>query len=1116
MVEDNSISAEDLKVNKKKESKPKKARDLESSFIEHINNLNLEELKKPWMATKVFRLIDTVEELERWVEDLLNDPSRHFADITGTKLPVVAVDTETMGLDTRVVNGKTKTELAGICLSADGIEGLYIPVGHRAVVPGCHYGNVSLDQIRPILQKLFDNALLVFYNAKFDREILRLLGGFTFREYPGFEDLQVDNYLIDPKAKVDDKSSGGLQIGGLKVFTKTQLGFEQIELDELCKVKAQIWNEDLQKNTLRIVLAPFTWVPTDYALWYAASDAICTWLGWDKIHAQAQSMIAVHRVDHQLVDTLSWVERQRVLVDTKKHKEMVLFHQEKVDKLATKLSELADLGVEFNPGSNPQLREVLFKKRGFRPIEVSEKTGDPSASYAVLVELQKQHPDDEFLALLMLYREYAALHPAHLHFDPEDHTARFYFKQNVVAGGRLAAAGGEWEKDGGSELNPQAIKRVEGNWWVKGKPIELTDEDFPQFNEADLDPSCFDQDKKKAPNIKGNHIATYFGKQYCMVPKCSHHTAKSVKIDANEILNLRALFRAADGWTMFSIDYSNIEMRVAANVSKEPAFIREFMEGSGDFHSLTAKALFPEFSDPETHKARKKQLRSLAKIINFALLYGGTAYTIHENLNKEGFNVSFDEAAALVEKYWEAVPTFAAWCDTKRQTARTKLLCRTPTGRVITFGSAMKFFGIKEPLPEHKNYFFEYKRAKKEEANFLKMEMNEEAQAAGDRALALYKNKETGVKNYIEYNRFLGKAERVSINIPLQGTAGDMMRSSMNKIRLWVQSDPFLEYVFRLHMTVHDEIDFSIRNEFVPYVLPRINRIMKLRGLHRDKGWVVPIETDCEYGPSWDVQYHLTGDDAHTASGYMDIPGLESYLPAEFDPNLPTRLFSSLSSGRIEKVKEWMKTNLHNRVHSLVDKVIDERSIRIVLQLHEFWTLDEDEEGALHEPLSAFSMRTGVEQVESLIGGLESYHASIRSQDVPPIKSEPIIPVVPFVAYQNPEDERENPLAPTLEEESVFYEPPKRKDPEPVTKKETETPPPPPQQVKEEIKSVLDTKREKGLTLPQLLPLKESQLKQFVEKLGIGNNSVSFIYRGMAMTVPNVASLSVPEEYVER
>jgi len=1095
-----TLSDLELKVKKPKKAKVVKVKkDIKTIFSEHIAALTVDDLKKPWMAEKSFRLITDAKELSDWVDSILADVHRHHT-FEGRTCPAIAVDTETDGLDTRIVCGEKAITLAGVCLSADGIEGLYIPVNHE------DGNNIDSVALRAILQRLFDASHLIFYNAKFDREVLSLTLGITFKDYPNYEDLQVLAYLEDPKASVEDSGKGGLQIGGLKAFSKTRLGIEQVELGDIAKVRASVWNEELGKDTMRVVVAPFTWVPTGLALWYAAGDAITTWLGWDLVKDKARALGSIHRVDHLLIETIAWIERQRIDVDVDLLKETIEWHKGRLLQLVQELGELAgwnpeeEKGEIFNPGSPPQLRKILFGKRGMQPLALSEKTGEASTAVAVLTELKKQYPDDIFLDKLMSFREYAALHPDNLKYDPRDNSARFYFKQNVVAGGRLAAAGGDFEKDGGCGVNIQAIKKVGGNWWVKGRKLADQTGD-PKMTETyiedQLDPSCWNKDKEKAPNIINNHIGVYFGKQYCLVPSCPICEGEKTKVDANEVLNLRSLFRAKKGWTLYSIDFSNIEMRVAANISKEPLFIKEFLEGSGDFHSLTAIALFPEFTDPTVDKARKKALRSLAKIINFALLYGGTAYTIFENMIREGHEITFEGAQRLVEKYWESVPTFAAWCSTKREIARTKLLCKTPTGRVISFLSAMNQFHITIPKPEDKDNFFLYKKLNKAAENFKKANQLDDYKATKMQADALYNNKTTGVKNYTEYNRFLGKAERVSINIPLQGTAGDLMRSALNKIRIWATTTPHVEEVFKLHCTVHDEIDFSVKNEFAPYILPRLNRFMKLRKLHESKKWTVPIETDCEYGQSWDVDFHLTGDDSHKPSGWYDIEGMDTYIPGDFDPSIVDSMVNSLKNGKMEKVTKWLTDNLHIRTHGILKHIKEattevdwKRFITIMLQLDEFWKLDEDEAGVLEESIEDFMARTGAKLPEKEV--------FIPKVEVAEVKLEQEIEEA-----QEDSESGEEPSSETAydEEEDPFYEPKKVeiKVTPGVTVTVTVDPPP----VKEEPEPAY---------IPEVRPLLDTEFGDFIKALGIGKLSVQFKYKGILMKLSNIEQL--PKEYM--
>jgi DNA polymerase I-like protein with 3'-5' exonuclease and polymerase domains len=1250
---------------------------IEEALAERLKGLDIEQHKKPWMNTKTFSLVTKEEQLRDWVERTKRNRSKHktlFGE-PEISVPVIAVDTETTGLDVRIVNEQLNVDIAGICLSSDGVEGLYIPVTH----PGECIPRPILSQI---LQEIFDQSLLVFFNAKFDREILRLTMGITFKEFPWFEDVQILNYLNDPKADVGE-SRFAMSQGGLKASSKNQLGIEQIELDDFVKVRVKLTDPVTGKTSTKLHYAPFNLLPSDIAVWYAAGDAITTWLLWEKNHVQARGMALPIQIDHELVDTLSWMERQRYQVDPAKLQRTIRWHQKTLEKIRLELVALS--GIEdFNPGSTPQLAKVLFEDLGFKPYKFSEKTEKPSTDSESLEEIRKQNPGVPFLEKLFEFREYASLHPENLKYDPRDGSARIHLKQTTVAGGRLSANGGNYELDGGCGLNIQAIKAVAGNKFAKARLLledlgEIDLDALPEYEESDLDPSFFET--KEIPNpdfleplpdfsvaeieaytelmknvpktikvktlIKGvkekltkNHLITLMGFTYCAVPNCKYCKDKytvvreKAKADLNEILNIRSLFVAKPGWSFFTTDYCldpdtriltsnlewkkikdlqigeeligfdehnpgpkglgrgkgqrrkfqpstilshkrvtkdtyevkigktslvcsgdhmwlvsskpipgrgrgknkeeweseyrgwfkwvrtkdlqpgqiisklcdvwecedsreagylagiydgegcvfkagmvgfaqkpgevldsvesslnrrgfsttrygdknrgcsglwiiggrsenlrflgtirpkrllersrrvwensslhkldfsntvasvnllgdrelvsmetsthtflaegflshncNIEMRCAANISKEPKFIYEFMEGSGDFHTLTATLVFKEKFTEEKDKGKKKALRSIAKILNFALLYGGTAFTIYENLKKIDPKNNMKMAQDMVSAYWEGVPVFRSWVDNQCEIAQKDLMTSTATGRIIGFESAMKAEKIYKPKPDEESAYREYRRFQRksrdlnEFADELEAEGGEiyeikdarrKATSYQNKASELWFDKSTGVRNGVDYNKFIGKAGRLSMNIPLQGLAGDFMRMALNRIRKWIQTEK-LEGVIRVHGSVHDEVDPSVKNEFCPYILPRLSRIMKLRDLHKEYKWDVPIETDTEYGPTWDIEHHLTGDAEHKPMAWTGIPGMEEYIPMEWYDEFHNKLSAMCETedeeSRASLVK-GLRKNLHPRSHNAVDLLGSNPEearhwLIVALQLDEYWRIDEGED----------------------------------------------------------------------------------------------------------------------------------------------------------------------------
>src|SRR5208337_4520506 len=86
----------------KKAKKPKPPSDLRHMFRARLRELNIEQIKKPWMAEKAFKLLDTEEALQAWVDNLLADKSRYHT-YGKESSPALAVDTEGNGLDTRIL-----------------------------------------------------------------------------------------------------------------------------------------------------------------------------------------------------------------------------------------------------------------------------------------------------------------------------------------------------------------------------------------------------------------------------------------------------------------------------------------------------------------------------------------------------------------------------------------------------------------------------------------------------------------------------------------------------------------------------------------------------------------------------------------------------------------------------------------------------------------------------------------------------------------------------------------------------------------------------------------------------------------------------------------------------
>jgi DNA polymerase I len=116
---------------------------------------------------------------------------------------------------------------------------------------------------------------------------------------------------------------------------------------------------------------------------------------------------------------------------------------------------------------------------------------------------------------------------------------------------------------------------------------------------------------------------------------------------------LRHLFKADPGRALVECDYSNIEMRLAAEISGEPTLLRLYHEGA-DLHKVTAAKVFNVPVDEVT-----KEQRQTAKVINFGALYGGGIPYLMEAIP----SLSKDEAQTYLDAFKMGYPGLLTYWD---------------------------------------------------------------------------------------------------------------------------------------------------------------------------------------------------------------------------------------------------------------------------------------------------------------------------------------------------------------------------------------------------------------------------------------------------------------------
>ncbi|MDD6670129.1 MAG: DNA polymerase, partial [Bacteroidales bacterium] len=151
---------------------------------------------------------------------------------------------------------------------------------------------------------------------------------------------------------------------------------------------------------------------------------------------------------------------------------------------------------------------------------------------------------------------------------------------------------------------------------------------------------------------------------------------QNIPIRNEEGREIRKAFIPDDGHVFFSADYSQIELRLVANMSMDSSMVDAFLAGE-DIHRATAAKIFHERIDDVTADQRRK-----AKTANFGMIYGISAFGLSERLQ-----IPRAEAKAIIEGYFTTFPGVRKYMDDCIERTRS-------TGYVTTM------FGRRRILPD--------------------------------------------------------------------------------------------------------------------------------------------------------------------------------------------------------------------------------------------------------------------------------------------------------------------------------------------------------------------------------------------------------------------------------
>jgi DNA polymerase I len=241
----------------------------------------------------------------------------------------------------------------------------------------------------------------------------------------------------------------------------------------------------------------------------------------------------------------------------------------------------------------------------------------------------------------------------------------------------------------------------------------------------------------------------------------------------------RAFVAGSPDRVLVAADYSQIELRVLAHVSQDPALLDAFRSGA-DIHRRTAAAGFGV-----TESAVTREQRDVAKMLNFGIIYGMSDFGLAWRMQ-----MPREEAQRFIDEY------FKRYGQVRRYVLETKAFC-------VEQGYVETLLGRRRYIPDMTS----------------------------------------------RVNAVRNAAERMAINMPIQGTAADIMKIAMARVHRALHDS---DLHARVLLQVHDELVAEV---------PRleVERMARLLGDEMSAAYEldVPLIVDVRAGPNWDEMQRL-------------------------------------------------------------------------------------------------------------------------------------------------------------------------------------------------------------------------------------------------------------------
>ena len=244
---------------------------------------------------------------------------------------------------------------------------------------------------------------------------------------------------------------------------------------------------------------------------------------------------------------------------------------------------------------------------------------------------------------------------------------------------------------------------------------------------------------------------------------------QNIPIRTEEGRRIREAFVPPEEMVLLAADYSQIELRILAHLSGDRNLVEAFL-GSEDIHTRTARQVLGAREDPV-----EPELRRRAKVINFGIIYGMSAFGLSKELG-----ISSGEAASIIDGYFEIYSGVKELTDRTLESARENGYVQTLMGR-------------RRYLPE-------------------------------------LTSKNPNVRHY---------GERMAVNTPIQGSAADLIKMAMLRIHAGLESEvPGARMILQVHDELVFEVPEGEAGRTGSFVGETMETVMKLDvPLVVDVGW---------------------------------------------------------------------------------------------------------------------------------------------------------------------------------------------------------------------------------------------------------------------------------------